>query len=147
MLRALVLGIVQGLTGFLPISSSAHLSIVPRLLGYRAPDLAFDVLLHFATLAAVIAYFARDLGAEREDGPAGFWVHLDVDVLDDAVMPAVDYRLPDGLTWEELTAVLGTAVAGGHATGLDITIFNPTLDADGRVARSLVDALAAALTP
>ena len=62
-------------------------------------------------------------------------------------MPAVDYRLPDGLTWEELTAVLRTAVVSGHATGLDITIFNPTLDPDGRVARSLVDALVASLTP
>ena len=73
---------------------------------------------------------------ERIGGPAGFWVHLDVDVLDDAIMPAVDYHLPDGLTWEELIAVLRTAVASDHATGLDITIFNPTLDPDGRVARS-----------
>jgi undecaprenyl-diphosphatase len=62
-IRALVLGIVQGLTEFLPISSSAHLSIVPRLLGYPAPTLAFEVLLHFGTLAAVVAYFARDLWA------------------------------------------------------------------------------------
>jgi arginase len=84
---------------------------------------------------------------ERPGGPAGFWVHLDVDVLDDAVMPAVDYRLPGGLTWEELTAVLRTAVTSDRATGLDITIFNPTLDPDGRVARSLVDALVAGLTP
>jgi undecaprenyl-diphosphatase len=60
-LRAIVLGIVQGITEFLPISSSAHLSIVPRLLGYAAPTLAFEVLLHFGTLAAVAAYFARDL--------------------------------------------------------------------------------------
>ena len=84
---------------------------------------------------------------ERTGGPVGFWVHLDVDVLDDAIMPAVDYRLPDGLTWEELTAVLRTAVASGQATGLDITIFNPTLDPDGRVAGSLVDVLVAALSP
>ncbi len=61
MLRTLVLGIVQGLTEFLPISSSAHLSIVPKLLGYRTSELAFDVLLHFGTLAAVVLYFARDL--------------------------------------------------------------------------------------
>ena len=61
MLRTLVLGIVQGLTEFLPISSSAHLSIVPKLLGLRTPELAFDVLLHFGTLAAVVVYFARDL--------------------------------------------------------------------------------------
>ena len=63
MLRAIVLGIVQGITEFLPISSSAHLSIVPRLLGYPTPTLAFEVLLHFGTLAAVAAYFARDLWA------------------------------------------------------------------------------------
>jgi undecaprenyl-diphosphatase len=62
-LRAIVLGIVQGITEFLPISSSAHLSIVPRLLGYPTPTLAFEVLLHFGTLAAVAAYFARDLWA------------------------------------------------------------------------------------
>jgi undecaprenyl-diphosphatase len=60
-LRTLVLGIVQGLTEFLPISSSAHLSIVPKLLGFRTPELAFDVLLHFGTLTAVVVYFARDL--------------------------------------------------------------------------------------
>ena len=61
MLRAIVLGIVQGLTEFLPISSSAHLSIVPKLLGYATPTLAFEVLLHFGTLAAVVAYFAHRL--------------------------------------------------------------------------------------
>ena len=61
MLRAIVLGLVQGITEFLPISSSAHLSIVPVLLGYAPPTLAFEVLLHFGTLAAVVAYFARDL--------------------------------------------------------------------------------------
>jgi undecaprenyl-diphosphatase len=62
-LRAIVLGIVQGLTEFLPISSSAHLSIVPKLLGWDTPKLAFEVLLHFGTLAAVVVYFARDLWA------------------------------------------------------------------------------------
>jgi undecaprenyl-diphosphatase len=62
-LQALILGIVQGLTEFLPISSSAHLSIVPKLLGFETPQLAFDVLLHFGTLTAVIAYFWRDLWA------------------------------------------------------------------------------------
>jgi arginase len=110
------------------------------------------------TIHAIDLATARDQGAqraardalahlERTGGPAGFWIHLDVDVLDDAIMPAVDYHLPDGLTWEELTAVLRTAVASDHATGLDITIFNPTLDPDGQIARTLVDALVAGLTP
>jgi arginase len=84
---------------------------------------------------------------ERKDGPAGFWIHLDVDVLDDAIMPAVDYRQHEGLSWDELTAVLRVAVASDRAVGLEITIFNPTLDADGRIARSLVDALVAGLSP
>jgi arginase len=65
------------------------------------------------------------------DGAAGYWVHLDVDVLDDAVMPAVDYRLPGGLTWAELETVLRTAISDGQAVGLDVTIFNPHLDSDG----------------
>ena len=82
---------------------------------------------------------------ERTGGPAGFWIHLDVDVLDDAVMPAVDYRLPGGLSPDELAAVLRAAVAGGQAIGLDIAIFNPTLDPDGRIARGLVDTLVAGL--
>jgi arginase len=109
-----------------------------------------------ATLSAIDLKTARERGVEemarvalahltRADGPAGFWIHLDVDVLDDAVMPAVDYRLPDGLSWTELTTVLRVALSG-HAIGLDVTIFNPLLDPDGRLAAGLVDALVAGLS-
>lgn len=59
--QAIVLGIVQGLTEFLPISSSAHLIVVPWLLGWESPGLAFDSALHLGTLTAVIVYFWRDL--------------------------------------------------------------------------------------
>ena len=83
---------------------------------------------------------------ERRDGPVGFWIHLDADVLDDAIMPAVDYRLPDGLSWEELSTVLRVAVASPRAVGMEVTIFNPTLDSDGVIARRLADALVAGLT-
>ena len=61
--QAIVLGIVQGLTEFLPVSSSAHLLVVPWLLGWESPGLAFDAALHLGTLAAVIVYFWRDLVA------------------------------------------------------------------------------------
>ena len=64
LLHALILGIVQGLTEFLPISSSAHLILIPRLLGWRDPFIdsaAFDVMLHMGTLLALLAYFWRDL--------------------------------------------------------------------------------------
>ena len=75
----------------------------------------------------------------------GFWIHLDADVLDDAVMPAVDYRMPDGLAWDELSAVLRLAVSSGRAVGIDITIFNPKLDVTGAIARRFVHALAKGL--
>jgi arginase len=71
----------------------------------------------------------------------GFWIHLDVDVLDDAVMPAVDYRMTDGLDFDELAAVLRAAVVSGRAVGLNITIFNPNLDPNRSVARNLVGCL------
>jgi undecaprenyl-diphosphatase len=63
-LQAVFIGIVQGLTEFLPVSSSAHLIVVPRLLGWDDAFLnsaAFDVMLHVGTLLALVAYFARDL--------------------------------------------------------------------------------------
>jgi undecaprenyl-diphosphatase len=60
-LQAIVLGLVQGLTEFLPVSSSGHLVVVPYLLGWPAPPLSFDVALHFGTLIAVVAYFWADL--------------------------------------------------------------------------------------
>lgn len=60
-LEALVLGLVQGLTEFLPISSSGHLVIVPDLLGWDQPSTAFDLILHVGTLVAVVTYFRRDL--------------------------------------------------------------------------------------
>lgn len=58
--QAVVLGLIQGLTEFLPISSSAHLSLAPLLLGWHDPGLAFDVALHFGTLVAVLWYFRRE---------------------------------------------------------------------------------------
>ena len=81
----------------------------------------------------------------HQNGLDGFWIHLDADVLDDAIMPAVDYRLPGGLGWDELITVLHRGMASGQAAGISITIFNPTLDPDGRIAhhftRAIVDGL------
>jgi len=60
-LRAIVLGAVQGLTEFLPISSSAHLIIIPWLFGWEESGLTFDVALHLGTLVAVLVYFRREI--------------------------------------------------------------------------------------
>ncbi len=61
MLEAIILGLLQGLTEFLPVSSSGHLVIVPYLAGWEQPPLAFDVAVHAATLLAVVIYFLGDL--------------------------------------------------------------------------------------
>ena len=58
--QAIILGIVQGFTEFLPISSSAHLYLAPRFLRWEDPGLAFDVALHWGTLLAVLAFFGKD---------------------------------------------------------------------------------------
>lgn len=61
--EAIVLGAVQGITEFLPISSTAHLRLVPALAGWADPGAAFTAVLQLGTLAAVLVFFARDLGA------------------------------------------------------------------------------------
>lgn len=60
-LQALILGIVQGVTEFVPVSSSGHLVLVPYLAGWDTPGLAFDVALHLGTAAAVVVYFRAEL--------------------------------------------------------------------------------------
>ncbi len=82
----------------------------------------------------------------RED-LSGFWIHLDVDVLDDDLMPAVDYRSPGGLSWEELTLIVSSALATGRARGMDVAIFNPRLDPGGNIAERLVAFLVDCLAP
>ena len=77
----------------------------------------------------------------------GFFIHLDADCLDDAIMPAVDFRVPGGLSWDELEAVLRIVLASGKAVGLEVAIYNPRLDEDGSAGRGLADVLAAALGP
>ena len=60
MLKSIILGIIQGIGEFLPISSSAHLILVPYLLGWAESSMAFDVALHFGTLLAVLVVFFKD---------------------------------------------------------------------------------------
>ncbi|MEZ5356857.1 MAG: undecaprenyl-diphosphatase UppP [Bryobacteraceae bacterium] len=59
-LQVIILALIQGLTEFLPISSSAHLALAPWLLGWKDQGLSFDIALHFGTLMAVVIYFFRD---------------------------------------------------------------------------------------
>jgi arginase len=74
-------------------------------------------------------------------------VHLDVDVLDDPLMPAVDYRHPGGLTWQEAAQILGGLLTSDRARGLEVTIFNPRLDPDGSIAQRLSDLITNSVLP
>jgi len=62
LLYAILLGLIQGITEFLPVSSTAHLTLAENLMFRRSMPLAFDVLLHVGTLAALVIYFRRELG-------------------------------------------------------------------------------------
>ncbi|MET8585260.1 arginase family protein [Streptomyces collinus] len=74
----------------------------------------------------------------------GFWVHLDADVLDPTVMPAVDSPDPDGLLPDEVTALLRPLVRSPRCVGLNVTIYDPDLDPDGTAGELLTDLVVAA---
>jgi arginase len=89
---------------------------------------------------------AAALGVVARSELDGFWLHLDVDVLDDRLMPAVDYREPGGLTWQEAEHVLAAAAGSGRMAGMQVTIYNPALDdRDAPLAERIVDLLGAGL--
>ena len=79
-------------------------------------------------------------------GTQGFWIHIDVDVLNDNDMHAVDYRISGGLGYNDLSQLVQILLRTGKAVGMDVTIFNPKLDLDGSIARRLVSSLVAGLS-
>ena len=91
---------------------------------------------------------AASLAIEKlmNDDFAGFWIHLDADVLDDAIMPAVDYRLDGGLSFSDLSELLKILLGSGCAVGMDITIFNPLLDVDGSITQRFISSIVAGLS-
>ena len=115
--HALLLGVVQGLTEFLPISSTAHLKVVPVLLGWGDPGVAFTAVIQLGSIAAVLAYFRSDL---RQ------------------VLAGVSRALRQG-SWGDPDARLGVAIALGTLPivcgGLALKLFVP--DYDNSVMRSL----------
>jgi arginase len=72
---------------------------------------------------------------------SGFWVHLDADVIDPALVPAVDSPLPGGPSIDELVDLLSPLVRHPKALGLELTIYDPSLDPDGSSAAHLVNLL------
>jgi undecaprenyl-diphosphatase len=98
-IEAIILGIVQGATEFIPVSSSGHLVLVPWLLGWESPGLVFDTVVHWGTLVAVLAYFWRDWWSL-----IGAWVRG---------LLQWDWRDPNArLAWLILLGTLPAAVLG-----------------------------------
>src|SRR5688572_5252581 len=93
--------------------------------------------------AARSAQWARDQLSEC----AGYWVHIDVDVLDPAVMPAVDAPDPGGIAFAELELLLSGLVDTPHCLGVEITVFDPDYDTDGSYAAEIVETVVAGLSP
>ena len=108
--HALVLGIVQGITEFLPISSTAHLKVVPMVLGWGDPGVAVTAVIQLGSVAAVLAYFRRDLAE---------------------VIAAVGSAVRDG-RWSDPAARLGLAIALGTVpivlAGLAIKLWVPDFE-------------------
>lgn len=129
------------------------------LVGYRAyDDATHDILgTHVRETAIEVLDLAdvRELGASAAGRRAvaqfgrgdldGVWLDLDVDVLDDALMPAVDYREPDGLLPREVIEIVQSVAAMTSIVGMEVTIYNPTLDPDGACAAEIVDLVARSL--
>ncbi|MFE9772059.1 arginase family protein [Streptomyces sp. NPDC005931] len=80
-------------------------------------------------------------------GLDGFWVHLDADVLDPSVMPAVDSPDPDGLEPDELVELLRPLLASPQCAGLTVTIYDPDLDPDATAGALLADTVVSAFAP
>jgi len=106
-------------------------------IAYRAvPELRSDG-------AARSAQWARQVLQDCD----GYWVHIDVDVLDPAVMPAVDAPDPGGIAYTELELLLAGLVGSPRCLGVEVTVFDPDYDPDGVHAAELVDMLVAGLAP
>jgi arginase len=92
--------------------------------------------------AEIIREVLNQANALRLDG---WWIHFDTDVLSDDVNPAVDYRLPGGLSFEHAEYILKTFLQSINVTGLSVTIYNPSLDGDRKVSEGITNLLANAL--
>ncbi len=88
------------------------------------------------------AWAIEELGAVE-----GFWVHVDVDVLDPAAMPAVDAPDPGGIAFVELEQMIADLVTRPACLGMEVTVFDPDYDPDGRYAADVVDTLVGGLRP
>ena len=124
------------------------------VLGARDPEEAVDIAgLLDGELADLLVLSPDDLRAQGlgeagadaakrlEEGAGRFWIHFDVDVLDEQAMPATDYLMPGGLEWDEIGEVLAPLCSSPAAVGLSIGCLNPEKDPGGKLTHRTADLL------
>jgi arginase len=142
---------LAGLGGSAPLVREEDVAVIGRRDHAEERFYGEQILRNSAILDLPAEELTR-LGADRtagvvlervtRPGLAGFWIHLDVDVLDPMVMPAVDSPEPGGPGFAELAALLAPLVRHPKALGLDLTIYDPSLDPDLVAGQGLVHMLA-----
>jgi arginase len=132
---------VADIDGLAPYFDAAHTAHIGHRDDDEEQEEVREALGLVTPAAAVIARGAAAVAAASAEvaGPGGYWLQLDVDVLDPSVMPAVDSPDPGGLSAAQLTDLLRDLAP--RAVGASITVFDPDLDPDGRYARLLADIL------
>ena len=149
-------GSAQGLVDLAeegPLVEPADVVILGHRPGSLSPDVARELERVPAAMARmsaeeIVAAGPAEVGERWERALAGrgpAWLHLDLDALDEAALPAVTYPQPRGLDWDAFVALARPLLASDALIGASVADFNPDLDEDGRHARRVVDALASAL--
>ncbi|WP_034484074.1 arginase family protein [Actinomadura oligospora] len=125
-------------------------------LGYQwEPEDHVDVASELFETSAIPKHSSADIRARGAEATAraaldvledpasdGFWIHLDADVLDRSVMPAVDSPNPDGLSLDALTGLLAVLLESPRAIGMNVAIYDPDVDPDGAAGAALTGVLA-----
>lgn len=119
LLEALLYGAVQGLTEYLPVSSSAHLLILPKILGKPDPGLAFDVFLHSGTFLATVLYFRRDW-YQLFQRSSPLWKWVTIGTIPAVVAALLAQPLIRTVLREPIVTILALSVGGLLLWGIDV---------------------------
>jgi arginase len=146
---------LTAITGRPPLIPSSRTTILGHRPADLDPDVAFERARVPASVKQIDAPAIREIGPDRAardslahlDPVESLWVHLDLDALDEAELPAVSYPQAGGLSWDELERVLVVLAAEGEPIGISVADFNPDLDREGVHAARIVELIGRALRP
>jgi arginase len=138
---------IHGQRPYIPVENVIHLGQRDwkETQYYHSNDIRSTAMHRFSYAAiksnGVDTVVMRVLSIIRKSSVKHWWIHFDTDVLNDAINPAVDYRLKGGLSFAQTGKILRSLVRTGKIAGMTVTIFNPRLDRSGKIARNLVKTL------